>query len=157
MHVLGTPPAFILSQDQTLRSNGLAAASVRLIQAEICLIRPAPASGPGPNRRGQNVRLTLFDPSRNSSTVSGSQGSAPSALVSGARRYFTRLPEVCQRLFSNFFEAGRRLARRGPPPPSPEKDSLHILLLWRESARVDIDLHNSCIRAAGDAGNALLI
>ena len=92
LHVLGAPPAFILSQDRTLRSERRpGAASVSFATDVRVPLQDHAGLGLHWNRLGAGVapgiRASLVCPSSSdlSDTVSGSQG-APRRLPLGARR-----------------------------------------------------------------------
>ena len=113
LHVLGTPPAFILSQDQTLRLRG---GNRFPLKSDLGFgPRPPPVlrCALGPGFRSQESFAWLFSSSLFSIRFSRfcSILSDPAALVcfKRVRKYFTVSFLSCQELFSKFFEAVRRL------------------------------------------------
>ena len=106
MHVLSTPPAFILSQDQTLRSNSARRRRQIDVSLDSVLKLSVGASGPLTGKKLKlalsNVRLTsekTFVPSlefhpQYPVVKVPREASRPAALASGARKYFTgtRIP-----------------------------------------------------------------
>ena len=106
MHVLGTPPAFILSQDQTLRSKAASPPPTDHVSVILFLKLSVGALGPLTGKKLKlalsNVRLTsekTFVPSlefhpQYPVVKVPREASRPAALASGARKYFTgtRIP-----------------------------------------------------------------
>ena len=129
LHVLGTPPAFILSQDQTLRLRG----GNRFPPKVRSWFRPSPAPRLEGARSGRvsvrKNRLLGFSLLRCS--VSGFQGSA--APLPGPRRfrfhpkrkeiYYASVAPPSRTFFEILGLFSRRLPAPGgrgtPPPPSP--------------------------------------
>ena len=92
LHVLGAPPAFILSQDRTLRSERRIAAASRLQMDVRVPLQDHADLGLHWNRLGavlsHGIRASLVCPSSSdlSDTVSGSQGAPRRPSVWGVRR-----------------------------------------------------------------------
>ena len=135
--MLSTPPAFILSQDQTLRSNS--ARRRRQIDVSLESVFKTLRRGLGaPDREKvklalSNVRLTsekTFVPSlefhpQYPVVKVPREASRPAALASGTRKYFTGFPVGCQRLFSKFLKIRfqREPAGTGPEGPAAAPSS----------------------------------
>ena len=131
MHVLSTPPAFILSQDQTLRSNSARRRRQIDVSLDSVLKLSVGASGPLTGKKLKlalsNVRLTSektycpsleFHPQYPVVKVPR-EASRPAALASGARKYFTGFPVGCQRLFSKFLKIRFQREPAGTDPEGP--------------------------------------
>ena len=156
MHVLSTPPAFILSQDQTLRSKAASPPPTDHVSVILFLKLSVGALGPLTGKKLKlalsNVRLTsekTFVPSlefhpQYPVVKVPREASRPAALASGARKYFTGFPVGCQRLFSKFLKIRfqREPAATGPERPAAAPSSSADLIEYpfgSKSARGNLE------------------
>ena len=154
--MLSTPPAFILSQDQTLRSKAASPPPTDHVSVilflKLSVGAPRPLTGKKVELALSNVRLTSektycpsleFHPQYPVVKVPR-EASRPAALASGARRYFTGFPVGCQRPFSKFLKIRfqREPASTGSEEPATAPSSSAELVeysLGSKSARGNLE------------------
>ena len=143
--MLSTPPAFILSQDQTLRSKAASPPPTDHVSVilflKLSVGAPRPLTGKKVELALSNVRLTSektycpsleFHPQYPVVKVPR-EASRPAALASGARKYFTgtRIPRqaVHEIPTTSLSRSTGRPDRRGRRLPHFRKGSSHMIQL----------------------------